>query len=116
VLKQIVVDLQTALRLNPHAYLYHLSLADAYDALSRPEDALKSIQEALKLAPHHEEPRLALGIHWHRLGQWQKAEEAYLWAGQASALNPKDKANWLDSYRLMLRHVALMRSQTAPRP
>lgn len=115
-LKQIVVDLQAALRLNPYSYLYHLSLADTYDALSRPDDALKSIQEALRLAPHHEEPRLALGIHWHRLGQWQKAEAAYLWAGQARALNPKDKTNWLDSYRLMLRHVALMRSQPAPRP
>jgi tetratricopeptide (TPR) repeat protein len=113
VLKQVLTDLQTAIQLNPRQYLYHLSLADADDALGRPDDALKSIQQALQLAPHHEEPRLALGIHWHRLAQWEKAEAAYLWAGKAQALNPSGKANWLDSYRLMLRHVALMRAQPA---
>jgi O-antigen ligase len=115
VLKQVVADLQRATGLNRHNYLYDLALADAYDAMSRPDDALAAIQEAIKLAPHHEEPRVALGIHWHRLAQWEKAEAAYLWAREAWAQNRPDTANWLSSYRIMLQHAALMREQTPAR-
>ena len=115
VLKQVIADLKRAAELNPHNYLYDLALADAYDAVSRPDDALAAIQEAIKLAPHHEEPRVALGIHWHRLAQWEKAEAAYLWARESWAQNRPDTANWLSSYRIMLQHAALMRAQAPGR-
>lgn len=104
-------DLETAVRLNGRHYLQHLALADAYDAVGRAQDALHSIHAALRLAPHHEEPRLALGIHWHRLADWQAAERAYLWARDAWARNDKNSAGWLESYRLLLRHVSLIRRQ-----
>jgi tetratricopeptide (TPR) repeat protein len=114
VLLAAIQDLETAVRLHGRNYLQHLALADAYDAVGRTEDALASIQAALRLAPHHEEPRLALGIHWHRLAQWQKAEHAYLWARQAWARNDEKQAGWLESYRLLLRHVSLIRRQNQP--
>lgn len=110
-LQQTMADLERAILLNPSNYLYHLALADVCDALNRPEDALERIHEALKLAPRHEEPRLALGIHWHRLSQWEKAESAYLWASDAWAMNKDGTENWLSSYRLMLKHVAMKRGQ-----
>jgi len=110
-LKQVIADLEHATMLNAHNHLYHLALADAYDAVSRPEDALASILQALKLAPKHEEPRLALGFHWHRQKQWDKTEAAYLWAREAKAMNKEGTSNWLSSYRLMLQHVAMFRGQ-----
>lgn len=110
-LQQTMTDLEQAILLNPANYLYHLALADVCDALNRPEDALERIHEALKLAPRHEEPRLALGIHWHRLSQWEKAELAYLWAADAWAMNKEGTESWLSSYRLMLKHVAMKRGE-----
>lgn len=110
-LKLATADLERAVSLNPHSYLYQLALADALDAQGRPDEALRSIQRAIELAPLHEESRLALGVHWHRLGQWKQAEEAYLWASQAKAMNKEGTANWLSSYRLMVQHAALVRGQ-----
>jgi O-antigen ligase len=110
-LKQVIADLERGISLNPHHHLYHLALADAYDATSRPEDALASIHQALKLAPKHEEPRLALGFHWHRQKQWEKTEAAYLWAREAQAKNKEGTSNWLSSYRLMLQHVRMLRGK-----
>jgi Flp pilus assembly protein TadD len=109
ILKQTQADLETAIALNAVNYLYHLAHADVCDALGLHEEALASIHKALALAPRHEEPRLALGIHWHRLSQWGRAEAAYLWARDAQALNKAGTANWLSSYRLMLQHVAMRR-------
>ncbi|GEP44881.1 O-antigen ligase family protein [Brevifollis gellanilyticus] len=114
-LKQVIDDLEHAISLNPYNHLYDLALADAYDAVGRYDDALAAIHESIKLAPHHEEPRVALGIHWHRLGDWEKAEAAYLWARDSWAMNQGDTANWLSSYRLMLEHAALMRAQPPAR-
>ncbi|MEQ1748241.1 MAG: hypothetical protein ABL974_02380 [Prosthecobacter sp.] len=111
VLKQAVADLERAVALNAHSYLYRLALADALDAQGRADEALRSIQSAITLAPLHEEPRLALGVHWHRLAQWQKAEAAYIWASRANAMNKEGTANWLSSYHLLLQHVALMRGK-----
>lgn len=111
-LKQVVADLERAVDLNGFNYLHHLALADAYDAVSRPADALASIQQALRLAPKHEEPRIALGFHWHRQKNWEKAEAAYLWARDAQAKNKEGTANWLSSYRMLLQHVALFRGET----
>jgi O-antigen ligase len=110
-LNEVLADLKEAIYLNPGNYLYHLAHADACDAVNRHEEALGSIQKAISLAPRHEEPRLALGIHWHRLSQWEKAEAAYLWARGAQAMNKAGTANWLSSYRLMLQHVELLHDQ-----
>ncbi len=112
-LQGAVQDLEKATQLNGRNFLSHLALADAYDAIGRTDDALRSIQVALALAPHHEEPRLALGIHWHRLADWPQAERAYLWAREAWARNDQKQAGWLESYRLLLQHVALIRRQAA---
>ena len=104
-------ELTRATALNPHNYLYQLALADALDAAGKNDAAFQAIQRALALAPLYEEPRMALGMHYHRLKQYQQAEFAYLWAGQAKALNPEGTANWLDNYRELLRQTALEAGQ-----
>ncbi|MBB5032833.1 O-antigen ligase family protein [Prosthecobacter vanneervenii] len=100
-------ELTRATALNPYNYLYHLALADAQDAAGKHDAALQSVQRALALAPLYEEPRLALGMHYHRLRQFGQAESAYLWAGQARVLNPEGTINWRDNYRELLRQTAL---------
>lgn len=105
-LKTAAHDLEQAVTLNPFNYLYRLALADALDAQGQPDKALQAIQRAIQLAPLHEEPRLALGLHWHGLGQWEKAEAAYLWAARARAMNKAGTANWLSSYHMLLEQVA----------
>lgn len=106
-----IEDLEKAVALNPYNYLYHLALADGLDAVGRSDEALKSIQNALIEAPYHEESRLALGVHWHRLGRWNEAEKAYLWASRARAMNPKGVMNWYSNYQVMLKDAANFRGQ-----
>jgi len=101
-----VAELTRATALNPFDYLYQLALADALDAAKKPDAAISAIQRALTMAPLYEEPRLALGMHYHRLKEFQKAEFAYLWASQAKAMNREGSINWLESYRLLLSHTA----------
>lgn len=116
ILKRATEDLEKAVELNRHHYLYALALADAYDAQSRHDEALTQIRQALVLAPLHEESRMALAVHWHRLGQFAKAEDAYLWAGTATAMNEEGSSRWIDNYRLLLQHVALMRQSPPKQP
>lgn len=103
-----VTELTRAATLNPQNFRFHLALAEALDAAKKPDDALKAIQQALKLAPLYEEPRLALGMHYHRLQQFEKAESAYLWAGQAKAMIPEGSPNWLETYRQLLSDTAAL--------
>ncbi|HCN78060.1 MAG TPA: hypothetical protein DIT13_12810 [Verrucomicrobiales bacterium] len=111
-LEAAAAALAEAVALNPARYLHHLALADACDALGRHDEAFGHVRSALALAPVHEEPRLALGIHWHRLGDFARAERAYLWASEAGAWNDEETARWPDNYRLLLQHAALMRRQS----
>ncbi len=104
-------ELTRATAQNPHNYLYQLALADALDAAGKNDAAFQAIQRALTLAPLYEEPRMALGMHYHRLKQYEQAEFAYLWAGQAKAMNPEGTANWLDNYHELLRQTALEAGQ-----
>jgi tetratricopeptide (TPR) repeat protein len=97
-----VTELTRATTLNPHNFLYQVAFADALDAAGKNDAALQAIQRALVLAPLYEEPRLALGMHYHRLRKFEEAEFAYLWAGQAKALNREGTLNWLESYRQLL--------------
>jgi tetratricopeptide (TPR) repeat protein len=110
-LVQATADLETAVALNPASYLHQLALADAYDAQGRFDDALNTLHHAIEMAPLHEEPRLALGIHWHRLGEFEKAEMAYLWAGQSRAWNEEGTTRWTDNYKVLLEHAKQMRGQ-----
>ena len=104
-------ELTRATALNPYNYLYQLALADALDAAGKNDAAFQAVQRALALAPLYEEPRMALGMHYHRLKQYQQAEFAYIWAGQAKAMNPAGTSNWLDNYRELLRQTALEADQ-----
>lgn len=108
-------DLRRACELNPLEHHYQLALADALDASGNHDEALAAIQRALRLAPLHEEPRTALGKHFHNLRQFEKAEEAYLWARTASAMNPAGTANWRSYYEQMLRDTAFLAAKTAGR-
>ncbi len=110
-LKVAIADLEKAVALNPYNYLYHLALADGLDAVGRYDEALKSIQKALIEAPYHEEARLALGVHWHRLGNWKEAEKAYLWASRSRAMNQEGVMNWYANYQIMLKDAAAARGQ-----
>jgi tetratricopeptide (TPR) repeat protein len=105
---QMVIELKRACLLNPFSHLYWLALADALDAAGKRDEAMAAIHRALVLAPLYEEPRLALGFHHHRMGQFEEAEFAYLWAGQAKALNSEGMTNWLESYRQLLGHTAVL--------
>jgi tetratricopeptide (TPR) repeat protein len=104
-------ELTRATALNPYNYLSQLALADTLDAVGKKDAAMSAIQRALTLAPLYEEPRLALGMHYHRLKQYREAEFAYLWAGKAKALNPEGTTNWLDTYRELLRQTAMEAEQ-----
>lgn len=110
-----LAELTRAVAENPYNHLYQLALADAQDASGKTDDAMSSIQRALELAPLYEEPRIALGMHYHRLGQFEEAEFAYLWAGKAKALNPEGTTNWQQNLRQLLRHTAILaeRERTA---
>lgn len=108
-IERAIADLKSACALNSQNYLYPLALADAYDALLRHDEAKAQIERSLRLAPLHEEPRLALAIHFHRQARFTEAEKAYLWAGKARAWNEEGTARWIDSYRLMLQHAEMMR-------
>lgn len=101
-----VVALTHAVALNPWNFRYQLALADALDAQKKPDAALQAVRRALALAPLYEEPRLALGMHYHRLRQFEMAELTYLWAGQAKAMLPEGRANWLEAYRQLLSDTA----------
>ncbi|MEZ5387053.1 MAG: O-antigen ligase family protein [Prosthecobacter sp.] len=107
-LDRAVIELKRAVALNPYGYLGHLALADALDASGRHDPALEAIQKALTLAPLYEEPRLALGMHYHRLGKFEEAESAYLWARDAKVMNRPGLTNWQDNYRQLLRHTAIL--------
>ena len=95
-------ELQRAAILNPFHYLTATTLADVHFALGKPERALSEIRRALTLAPLYEEPRLALALYHHRLGQFQEAEAAYLWASRAQAANTSGSMTWQAAYRQLL--------------
>jgi predicted Zn-dependent protease len=84
-LKRGAEDLDRAHRLNPYSMYPSLALADAYDALDEPTRAVQAIDDALRVAPLYEMPRLAYALHLHRQQRWAEAEEAYFWADQAAA-------------------------------
>ena len=94
--------------LNPASHYYQLARADALDAAGKHDEALLAIHRAMELAPLHEEPRVALGKHFHNLRQFEKAEEAYLWARSSKASNPKGTANGSSYYEQMLRDTAYL--------
>lgn len=100
--------LTRACALNPMSHHYQLARADALDAAGKHDEALLAIHRAMELAPLHEEPRVALGKHFHNLRQFEKAEAAYLWARSAKATNPKGTANWSSYYEQMLRDTAYL--------
>lgn len=112
ILKRATADLEKAVALNPHHYLYALALADAYDAVGRYDEALTQIHHAIAQAPLHEESRMALAFHWHRQEKFDQAEAAYLWASEAGAMNPDGTSRWSDNYKLMLQHAAWVRQKT----
>ncbi len=101
-LTRAITDLETASRLNGDQVFVVLALADAYDAVGRQEDAMKSIQKAARLAPLFEGPRLALALHYHRLQNRELAEEAYLWAADATAGRLEE---WRPYYKKLLEEA-----------
>lgn len=103
-----VTELTRATTLNPWNFRYQLELAAALDAAAEPDEALQAIRRALTLAPLYEAPRMALGMHHHQLQQFEQAELAYLWAGEAKAMIPEGHPNWLETYRLLLSDTAAL--------
>lgn len=115
-LEEASEQLQRAAILNPFHYLTATTLADVHMALGKPERALSEIRRALTLAPLYEEPRLALALYHHRLGQFPEAEAAYLWASRAQAANTAGAMTWQAAYRQLLVDAKSLpeRSGTAP--
>jgi len=108
IIELLVAELTRATTLNPYNYLYQLALADGLDAAGRHEEALQAVRRALRLAPLYEEPRMALGMHLHRVGSFEEAEAAYLWARDSQVKNPPGVVNWQHNYRQLLRHTSIL--------
>lgn len=110
-LDKAATDLEQAVRLNPHHYLYATLLVDVYDRMGRQADALRMANVAVKAAPWHEEARLSLAVHLHRWRQFEEAEKAYLWAREARKPNRPNEINWVDNYQRLLRDLTRNRDQ-----
>jgi O-antigen ligase len=109
-------DLARAAALNPFHFLTATALSDVLFAQGKADQALAEIHRALALAPLYEEPRLALALFYHRQGQFQEAERAYLWASEAGAANPAGTVTWLAAYRQLLMDAGSLPPPPAPRP
>ena len=115
-LEKARADLEQAVKRNPNTFLYPIALADALDGLGQHDEARRRIESAILLAPNHEEPRLALAIHFNRLRDWPAAERAYIWASKATAANLNGTMRWLDGYFEMLKQAAREVNRTAAAP
>jgi O-antigen ligase len=92
-------DLGRARKLNPFDPYVAMALGDACDALGRHAEAEKNFADAIRQAPLNMPPRIALGLHYHRLQMWREAEDAFLWAGEAGAERSDE---WMDLCRATL--------------
>jgi len=102
-LESATQDLIKARELNPYSAYIALALADVYNASGRHEEARAFIEDAHRLAPLYQAPRLALALYHHRLKHWAEAERCYLWASDARAEGSND---WYSLYRQMLDSAA----------
>lgn len=109
ILDRAAQDLKAALSLNPQHYLYATLLTDVSDRLGREDEGLKAAQQAVKVAPQHEEARLALALHLHRWQHFAEAEKAYIWASSASLRNQAGEFGWGDGYQQLLKDAAARR-------
>lgn len=107
-LERAVMDFERSWKLNPYNVFTALALADTYDALGRKDEALRMIKSAIPLAPISENPRLSLALHYHRNQMWEKADQAYLWAGDAKADKTRE---WYYLYMQMQSDAAVMSEQ-----
>lgn len=112
-LEKARADLELAVARNANTFLYPLALADVLDGLGHHDEARQKIESAIRLAPNHEEPRLALAIHFNRLQDWPAAERAYLWASKAPAANLNGTMRWNDGYFAMLKQAARTANRAA---
>lgn len=102
-LEQAAASLRKAVELHPLHYLYAVALTDALDIQGRESEGLQAAQQAIRAAPHHEEARLALALHYSRFGRFEEAERTFLWVDKASAKNAPEEMSWFDYYREMLK-------------
>lgn len=99
-------DVSQAIKLNSANVFYRLDMADILDATRKHDEAREQIQKALEAAPNHEEPRLALAVHLHRLGKFEEAERAILWAAKATAINHGGTLRWIEAYEQLKADAA----------
>jgi O-antigen ligase len=100
-------SLSEAVRLNPLHYLHHVALTDVLDIMGREEEGLEAAKMAARVAPQHEEARLALALHYTRFGKFEEAERAFLWVRKASGQNTVQELSWYDHYKGMLKLAEL---------
>jgi tetratricopeptide (TPR) repeat protein len=77
---------QTAERWDAYSPEIRQELAIVFSQLGRPEDAVKELQEAVKLAPNEAEFHFKLALAWNELGESAKALAEL---GEAVKLNPR---------------------------
>ncbi|MBL9118250.1 MAG: O-antigen ligase family protein [Verrucomicrobiaceae bacterium] len=112
VLTEAEADLRRSVELNTWHYLYPVAHTDVLDALGRTDEAQVSARIAIRAAPWHEEPRIALAMHYARSGRFADAERAFLWARRASGANQNNEMNWEGYYQQMLRIAATVSKQS----
>lgn len=96
--KNITSPLAKALNLQPKNSELYLTLADAYLAQGQNQEAVVLYQKALSLKPDLLSAQFHLGLAWQKLGQEEKARQAFIDA--LSLLNPQDP-EFAQNYQLI---------------
>lgn len=68
-----LVDILSAIKLNPSEAKYHLMAGDIYINMGQGEDAIKTIESAIRILPEDEELRIRIVQYHYFLKDYQKA-------------------------------------------
>lgn len=72
-----ITTFEQAIKMNPKRTTTWLNLASAYALMNRPDEAVKTAREAVKIDPYDPAPHFALGRHMERAGNQVGAEAEY---------------------------------------
>ncbi|MEI6501219.1 MAG: tetratricopeptide repeat protein, partial [Armatimonadota bacterium] len=94
-----IAAFQQAIEMNPKRTTTWLNLASAYALMNRPDEAVKTAREAVKIDPYDPAPHFALGRHMERAGDKTGAEAEYR---QALARDANDAPAMIALARLLM--------------
>ena len=90
---------QSALRINPQSLEGLIALAGAYGEEGREQEAIRTLKQAIALAPNHETAWQMLGYSYYYAGLNERAEQAYR---RITELNPTPpQPHWMHARMLL---------------